>query len=232
MKANVVRTGSVAVDAVVDGQLVKVEKPLFDAWIEAWTPGDTLKDRQIRDKLPYEVWEQQGWLYAPAGKMISFLHVAQALAEDMAEFDVRLVAYDRYAFQRFEEDVALVGITPEFVEHPQGGVKKGKPTEAMKRLAAEADPPRVPDGLWMPGSVGLVEEALLEGRLRLRRNPVLISAMLSAVVETDKWGNKWLAKARSVNKIDAAVALCMAMGAAMACLMDDDVGGMAGWLKA
>jgi phage terminase large subunit-like protein len=36
------------------------------------------------------------------------------------------------------------------------------------------------------------------------------------VTEQDKWDNRWLAKQRSTNKIDAAVALCMAMGAAMA----------------
>lgn len=235
-KACVVKTGYVDVEVVrwrdgVEHREI-VEKPTFDAWIEAWTPGDTLEARKIRDKLPYDTWERDGWLYAPAGKMISFLHVAQSLAEDQGEFDVRLVAYDRYAFQRFEEDVALLGLSLEFVEHPQGGMKKGKPTEDMKRAAKEADPPREAQGLWMPGSVALVEEALLQGRLRLRRNPVLISALLSAVSETDKWGNKWLAKARSVNKIDAAVALCMAFGAAQHCLVEDEGGGMAGWLSA
>jgi phage terminase large subunit-like protein len=39
---------------------------------------------------------------------------------------------------------------------------------------------------------------------------------MSAVAEEDKWGNHWLAKTRSVNKIDAAIALAMALGAAMA----------------
>jgi phage terminase large subunit-like protein len=72
------------------------------------------------------------------------------------------------------------------------------------------------EGLWMPGSIRLLEDALLEGRIRLKRNPVLISAMMSAVIEEDKWGNHWLAKTRSVNKIDAAIALAMAIGAAMA----------------
>ena len=66
----------------------------------------------------------------------------------------------------------------------------------------------------MPGSLRLLEEALLEGRLRLRRNPVLISAIMSAVTDEDKWDNRWLAKAKSANKIDAAVSLAMAMGAA------------------
>ena len=38
--------------------------------------------------------------------------------------------------------------------------------------------------------------------------------MMSAVTEQDKWDNRWLAKQKSVNKIDAAVAMVMAVGAA------------------
>ena len=203
-----------------------VKKPTFDAWIEAWTPGDTLRARAIRDKLPYEVWRDDGWLYAPPGQIVPYLHVAQSLVEDADEFDLKLVAYDRYAFRQFETEADQVGLTVDYVEHPQGGLKKGKVTDEMKRVARQADPPRDAEGLWMPGSVLAFEEALLEGRVRLRRNPVLISALLSAVTETDKWGNRWLTKVRSVNKIDAAVALCMAFGAAMALLgdVDGDIG--------
>ena len=73
-----------------------------------------------------------------------------------------------------------------------------------------------PEGLWMPGSIRLLEDAMLEGRVRLRGNPVLVSAILSAVIEEDKWGNHWISKLRSINKIDAAVALAMAFGAAHA----------------
>jgi phage terminase large subunit-like protein len=102
----------------------------------------------------------------------------------------------------------------EFIEHPQGGLKKGKPSEAMKAAAKRQG--KEAEGLWMPGSVRLLEDALLEGRIRLKRNPVLVSAMLSAVTEEDKWGNHWLAKTRSINKIDAAVAIAMAFGAANA----------------
>ncbi len=66
----------------------------------------------------------------------------------------------------------------------------------------------------MPGSVRELEDAIYEGRIRLKRNPVLISAMLSAVTDEDRWGNYWLAKERAVNKIDCAIALAMAIGAA------------------
>lgn len=179
-------------------------KPLFDAWIEAWTPRDTMAAREMSDKLPYTVWAREGHLHAPAGESISYLQVAQRLVEYDRQFEVQLAAYDRFAFRRFEEDAEQVGLVLRFIEHPQGGVRKGKALDGMT------------EGLWMPGSVRLVEEALLERRLRLKRNPVLISAMMSAVTENDRWGNHWLAKTRSINKIDAAVALCMAMGAAMA----------------
>lgn len=186
----VVETGS------VDG------KPTFEAWIEAWTPGDTLTARELRDKLPYSVWKREGHIHAPQGESINYRHVAQTLAEYAARFDVELVAYDRFAFKRLEEEVDALGLSITFAEHPQGGLKKGKPvTEGG-------------EGMWMPGSLRLLEDALLEGRVRLKRNPVLVSAMMSAVIESDKWGNHWLAKTRSVNKIDAAVALAMAMGAA------------------
>lgn len=192
-----------ALGAIVQTGVDADNKPTFDGWVEAWTPGDTLAAREKRDKLPYAVWSRDGHIHAPQGESISFRHVAQTLAEYDRDFDVRLVAYDRFAFKRFEEDVDELGLTLPFAEHPQGGLKKGKPLETGG------------EGLWMPGSIRLFEDALLEGRIRLKRNPVLISAMMSAVIEEDKWGNHWLAKTRSVNKIDAAIALAMAIGAAM-----------------
>lgn len=199
--AAVVETGAVEVEVEQNGERFIVSKPTYDAWVEAWTPGDTVKARELRDKLPYSVWVRQRHLHAPKGESISYRHVAQTLAEYGRRFDVRLVAYDRFAFKRFEEDAADVGLKLTYAEHPQGGLKKGKPL-------VEGG-----EGLWMPGSVRQLEEALLEGRLRLKQNPVLVSAIMSAVIEEDKWGNHWLSKVRSSNKIDAAVALAMAIGA-------------------
>lgn len=201
--ACVVQTGFVELEVVVDGKLSTVSKPTFDAWIEAWTPGDTIRARELTDKLPYSVWAKAGHIHAPAGQSISYRHVAQTIAEYDRDFIIKMVAYDRYAFKRFEEDVEDLGLSLSFAEHPQGGLKKGKPLVAGG------------EGLWMPGSIRLLEDALLESRIRLKRNPVLISAMMSAVIEEDKWGNHWLAKTRSVNKIDAAIALAMALGAAV-----------------
>lgn len=213
--AAVVRTGEIEVEAERDGVVQKVKKPTYDAWIEAWTPGDTMDARALQDKQPYRQWADAGFIHAPKGKSIRFDHVAQAVAEYAHDYDLQCVAYDRYAFKRgFEPECDKLGIKVEFVEHPQGGTKKGRPTDAMADAARSAD--REPEGLWMPGSVRELEDAMLEGRIRIRRNPVLISAMMSAVTDEDRWGNYWLAKERAINKIDAAVALAMAVGAAAA----------------
>lgn len=199
--------------AVEDGE--HEGKPIYDVWVQAWTPGDTIAARELVDKLPYSEWVRAGHLQAPKGKSINYRHVAQALAEAQHDYDVQCLAYDRYAFSRMlEPEMQELGLAIECVEHPQGGTKKGKATEAMKQAAIAAE--REPEGLWMPMSVRQVEQLILEGRLRIQRNPVTISAMMSAVTDEDRWGNYWLAKERATNKIDAAIALCMAVGAACA----------------
>lgn len=199
--------------AVADG--AHKGKPTFDAWVEAWTPGDTIAARELRDKQPYQLWVKNGFLNAPKGSSISYRQVAQAIAEANHLFELVCLAYDRYAFKRgLEPECDELGLKVEYVEHPQGGTKKGKPTEAMERAAKFAG--REPEGLWMPGSIRQLEELLLEKRIRLLTNPVLISAMSSAVTDSDRWGNYWLTKERSSNKIDCAIALAMAVGAALA----------------
>ena len=113
-------------------------------------------------------WAKDGHLNAPKGKSISYRHVAQAIAEADHEFDIQCLAYDRYSFKRgLEPECNELGLSIEFVEHPQGGTKKGKPTPAMIEAAEAAD--REPEGLWMPMSVRQTEELLLEKRIRIKR---------------------------------------------------------------
>ena len=64
--AFVVKTGEVEVE-VVDKSVnpTRLIKPTFDAWIEAWTPGDTMRVRADKDKIPYPIWAQQGFIHVP-----------------------------------------------------------------------------------------------------------------------------------------------------------------------
>ena len=130
--------------------------------------------------------------------MVRFDFVAARLAELVGVYAFRVLAYDRYGFKRhFEPEMDALGLAVPVVEHPQGGKKKG----------AES-------GLWMPGSKLALEQLILERRIRLRRSPVLIAAMMSAGMDSDPFGNAWFSKRKAVNRIDALIALAMAVGAA------------------
>lgn len=207
----VVETGSVEVTR----DNIPVRLPTYDAWVEAWTPRDTLAERALRDQAPYDVWEREGWLNAVEGRNIRLDFVAARLAEVSTEYQLALLAYDRYAYRKLEQELDSLGLTVPQTEHPQGGVRRARATdeqlEAAKRARQEP-----PQGLWMPGSLLALESLILERRIRLRRSPVLISAMMSAAIERDPFDNRWFSKRRAVNRIDALVALCMAVGAATA----------------
>jgi phage terminase large subunit-like protein len=213
-EAFAVKTGSVQVERKEpDGSTSMVLAPTFDAWIEAWSPADSLADRSVRDSAPYDLWAKMGWLNAPAGMQIRLDYPAAFLADAATRFKVRLVAYDRYAFRRFEEELETFNFTAPLIEHPQGGKKRGAiPIELAQ--TAKRQHQELPQGLWMPGSVLELESMILEERIRLFGNPVLISACMAAVFEQDPIGNRWLSKRRATGRIDALVALVMAIGAA------------------
>ena len=68
----------------------------------------------------------------------------------------------------------------------------------------------------MPGSLATLETLILERRIRIRTNPVTISAIMGATIEEDAFGNRWFSKRRATTRIDPLVALAMAAGLATA----------------
>ncbi|RWN51401.1 MAG: terminase large subunit [Mesorhizobium sp.] len=191
------------------------ELPTYDAWIEAWTPRDTMDERSKVDHVPYRLWVDQEYLNAPEGARIRYDHVAAHFARVHADHGIGVLAFDRYVFDKFEDELDAYGVELNTVAHPQGGKKRAKP-DPDKVEAAKAAGEEVPLGLWMPGSVAALETLILEERIRLRSSPVLMSAIMGAAIETDPlMGNQWLSKKKSTIRIDPAIALCMAVGAAV-----------------
>jgi phage terminase large subunit-like protein len=190
--------------------------PTYDLWIEAWTPGDTLAARVTADKQPYDAWVRGGYLEAPEGPRIRFDIVAARVAELDRIFDIKSIAYDNYAYAAFKDELDIFGVTAEQLPHPQGGKVRARPSE--KRIeAAKAAGEKPPVGLWMPGSVNELENAIIDGRIRLRSNPVLMTALMGSTFNhpPDPHGNRWFVKTRASVRIDSAVAAAMAIGAAV-----------------
>jgi phage terminase large subunit-like protein len=191
----------------------RVVLPTFDAWIEAWTPGDTLAARSVADKVPYQIWHQNGFINAPPGPRIRLDFVAARVAEIDSQFDIQAIAYDIYTYAKFREELDALGVEVEHIAHPQGGRVRARPSEAKVEAAKAAGLP-APQGLWMPGSVIEVENLIVDRRIRMKPNPVLMTALMGAVFDHDPQGNRWFVKPKATTRIDAAVALAMAVGAA------------------
>lgn len=200
----------------------EADLPTYDLWIEAWTPRDTMDERSKVDHVPYRLWNETfypgtSWPYihAPEGARIRYDHVAALFARLNTEHGINVLAFDRYAYDKFETELDDYGVDIKTVAHPQGGKKRAKPDEDKVRAAKDAglEPPL---GLWMPGSVSALETLILEERIRLRRSPVLLGALMGVAIETDPlMGNQWFSKKKSTVRIDPAVASAMAIGAAV-----------------
>lgn len=172
----------------------------YDAFLWFFKPREGLQEAVERDRVPYDVWARQGYLTLTEGSVIKLSPIAEVLAEIASRFSLQSVAYDRYRHRELAMHLSDEGLDIPMQEHPQGFRRQG-------------DNP-----LWMPSSVQELENAIIEGRLRVHVNPVLRWNVSSVVIRHDPAGtdNRIFDKRKSTGRIDGVVALAMAVGAASA----------------
>ncbi|ARC87131.1 terminase large subunit [Rhodovulum sp. MB263] len=180
-------------------------KPLFAAFVQGYTPADTLRARAERDGAPYDLWVEAGFLTATPGKKTRLDFVAQDLLDDADRFDLDFVAYDAFLIADFEAILGDMGATLPMLDHPQGWNKRKRETGDGEEIT-----------LWMPGSVDELETLILEKRLRVHVNPALRAAVASATFDRSPADLRRFTKHKATARIDMAVALAMAVGAATA----------------
>lgn len=179
--------------------------PKFAAFVHGYTPDETMRARSERDGAPYELWAEAGFITATPGKKTRLDFVADDLLQDAERFDLDFVAYDNYLIGDFEATLGDMGSSLPIADHPQGWNKR------TRELADGAEVV-----LWMPGSVDELETLIMEGRIRVHMNPALQSAVMSATFDRSPADLRRFTKHKATGRIDMAVALAMAVGAATA----------------
>lgn len=178
-----------------------------------WTPGDTVRDREREDRVPYTTWVRQGHLYAPDGQTINYAAVAKKIKAIGEEFEVKGVAADPWRLNELLEKLASVDCPAWLWEGPDShhldGLRVVKHGQGFGGGASKAK-------LWMPKSISDLESALLAGpgKLQVEENPVLRWNAASAVTAEDAQENKKWEKRKSRGRIDGIVALCQGVGMA------------------
>ena len=157
----------------------------FDVLAQCFVPGERIRERSRRDKVPYDQWARDGWLPAMPGPTVDYEAVRQALLTWCTAFQVRLIAYDPWnatdLVSRLEKQDGLT-----CVPMRQGFASLSAPTKSL-------------------------EKAILAKQLRHDGHPVLRWCMSNVAVETDPVGNLRPSKVASTERIDAVVALVMAV---------------------
>ena len=157
-----------------------------------WLPADGLAEKSRADRVPYDVWARDGQLQTTPGRAIEYEFIAEYLRGVFDRCNVRALAFDRYNMRFLKPWLERVGFTEEelgrFVEFGQGFVS-------------------------MSPAIRELEARLLSKRLRHGNHPVLTMCAANATTVSDPAGNRKFTKAKATGRIDAMVALAMAVGA-------------------
>ncbi|WP_173931379.1 terminase TerL endonuclease subunit [Chelativorans sp. Marseille-P2723] len=166
-------------------------KPTF------WLPGEGLKEKSRNDRVPYDVWAEQGHLRTTPGRTIDYEFVAATLYADCEQGDIRKIAFDRWNWRHLKPWLLKAGFSEEQVEGDDAIFEPfGQGYQSMS--------PALRD----------LESDLLEGRIAHGNHPVLTMCAANAVVTSDPAGNRKLDKAKASGRIDGMVALAMARSVA------------------
>ncbi len=190
----------------------------YEAYVDFWKPKEDLQTAIDNDRQPYGLWAERGVLRLTPGKVIKLPPIGQRIAEAVDQFDLSSVAYDRYRHKELADDLADLNVIAPMMEHPQGFRRGGKLKDAKGNDVIGTDGKPMDNPLWMPNSCQETENAIIEGRLKVHKNPLLRWNAASVVVREDPAGtDNWIFdKRKSRSRIDGLVALAMAVGAAKA----------------
>lgn len=171
--------------------LVSERENKFDVNPTFWLPAQGLAEKSRKDRVPYDVWERQGFIQTTPGSSIEYEYIAEYLRGVFDNCNVRAIAFDRYNMKFLKPWLERVGFTEEelerFIEFGQGFVS-------------------------MSPALRETESLLLNNKLRHGKHPVLTMCASNAVIATDPAGNRKFAKDKASGRIDGMVALAMAVG--------------------
>jgi phage terminase large subunit-like protein len=164
------------------------DDPLWRILPRFFIPADNARQRERRDRVPYETWGRQGLMTLTEGNVVDYDVVKAQIAADAKTFDLQEVAYDPWNATQIALQLQADGAT--VVEFGQGYRSMSEPTKELEKLVTS-------------------------GRLAHAGNPVLRWMAGNAAVESDPAGNLKPSKKKSTERIDGVVALVMGLGRAI-----------------
>src|SRR5690606_34674381 len=102
-----------------------------------WLPSDGLVEKSRADRVPYDVWADEGFLETTPGRSIEYEFVAYRLREVFSEYRVAAMGFDRFNMRHLRPWLERAGFTDadleKFVDFGQGFVSM---SPAIRELEA------------------------------------------------------------------------------------------------
>jgi phage terminase large subunit-like protein len=165
-----------------------------------WLPEAGLTERSRSDRVPYDLWAQQGHLRTTPGGSVDYEYVVHDLAEILKDVELGLMAFDRWRINEFVKEVQRAGIRCEIIAK-DGPELFNVEWPMMQHGQGFRD---------MSPALDSLEADLLNARLRHGMHPVLTMCAANAIVTQDPADNRKLDKKKANGRIDGMQALAMA----------------------
>lgn len=184
----------VDLSAKIDLTSVSFVFPLSDGRFavksHSFMPDETLAAKRDEDKVPYDLWVDEGWITATPGAVVDYGYVREYIKSEAQAngWEIAEVCVDPWNASQFARDMQDDGFV--VVEVPQTIRHLSGPTKDLR-------------------------EKVMQGLIVHDGNPVLTWAMGNAVTRQDAQENIMLDKGRARERIDPAVATITAHARAM-----------------
>ena len=153
-----------------------------------WIPEENLERRVAKDHVPYDIWEQQGFIQTTEGNVIHYGFIENFIDELGKKYNIKEIAFDRWGAVQMTQNLENLGFT--VIPFGQGFKDMSPATKELMNL-------------------------VLGKKIRHNGQPVLHWMMDNVCVRTDPAGNIKMDKSKSTEKIDGAVATVMALDRAI-----------------
>jgi len=157
----------------------------FDVLPAFFIPAERMRERALRDRVPYPEWAADGLITATPGDVVDYDYVRLTIQGWAADFDLKTVAFDPWnatdLLTRLQEQDGLTCVAVR-----QGFASLSAPAKAL-------------------------EAAILSKTLRHNGHAVLRWCIGNVALEMDAAGNIKPSKKASTERIDGVIALIMAI---------------------
>ena len=148
-----------------------------------WVPGENIEEKARKDRCPYDVWRDQGFIEATKGNVVDYRHIQNKILKLSEKYIIQEIGFDPW--NATETALKLQSEGFEMVEIRQGAKTLSEPMKA-------------------------IEAFVVNKQLAHNGNPVLSWMVDNLIVRTDPNDNIAPDKKMSRQRIDGMVATIMA----------------------